>query len=259
MHPLTPAAPNKPLYRFQQSLPKLPVAPLQETAQKYLKSVKPILSDAEYAHTEKVVRDFIKPSGQGEELHKRLQERAATSKTSWLYEWWNDWAYMAYRDPVVINVSYFFVFKDELRREWKAPAKRAAALVTGALEFKRMVVEEELEPEMFKGGALSMDQFQWMFNACRIPQIPSDTTFVADPRKNTHVAVIRKNQFFTFDTRHPDGRQLSTAEIERYASTCIYVKYPGSVCSRAGFSPCIDKFRVSINKQEIRRLQLSAS
>ncbi|TPX60759.1 hypothetical protein SpCBS45565_g07413 [Spizellomyces sp. 'palustris'] len=215
MHPLTPSGPNKPLFAQQHAVPKLPVAPLQETATKYLRSLKPILSDAEYAHSEKLVREFIAPGGKGEELHKRLQERAATSSTSWLYDWWNDWSYMGYRDPVVINVSYFFVFKDELRKEWKAPVTRAAALITGALEFKRLVVEEELKPEMFKGGALSMDQYQWMFNACRIPQIPSDTTRVSDPRQNSHVVVIRKNQFFKFDTRHPDGRQLSTAEIER--------------------------------------------
>ncbi|TPX61639.1 hypothetical protein PhCBS80983_g00947 [Powellomyces hirtus] len=215
MHPLTPSAPNKPLYKFQQQLPKLPVAPLAETAEKYLASLKPILSDAEYSRSEKIVRDFVKPGGQGEQLRERLVERSKTEKTSWLYEWWNDWAYMAYRDPVVINVSYFFVFKDEIRKEWKAPAKRAASLITGALEFKQRVVGEELEPEMFKGGPLSMDQFQWMFNACRLPKKPSDTTAVSDPVKNSHIIVVRKNNFYALDTVHPDGRQLSTAEFER--------------------------------------------
>ncbi|KAI8824167.1 acyltransferase ChoActase/COT/CPT [Fimicolochytrium jonesii] len=214
MHSLTPSGPNKPLFAQQQSLPKLPVAPLQETAAKYLKSLKPLLNEQQYAHSEAVVKDFIKPGGEGEKLHKRLQERAATEKTSWLYEWWNDWAYMAYRDPVVINVSYYFVFKDELRKQWREPASRAASIVTGALEFKRLVVEEELQPETAKGGALSMDQFQWLFNACRVPTIPSDTTFVADPRKTSHVVVIRKNKFYSIETRLSDGRQLSTAEIE---------------------------------------------
>ncbi|KAJ3021209.1 Carnitine O-acetyltransferase mitochondrial [Thoreauomyces humboldtii] len=215
MHSLTPSAPGKPLYSAQQSLPKLPVAPLVETAEKYLRTLKPILSDVDYSRSEKIVKDFIKPGGQGEQLHARLEERKKSEGTSWLYEWWNDYAYMSYRDPVVINVSYFFVFKDEIRKEWKAPAKRAAALITGALEFKQKVVGEELQPETAKGGPLSMDQFQWMFNACRIPKKPSDTTAVADPQKNSHVIVIRKNQFFNLDTRHPDGRQLSTAELER--------------------------------------------
>ncbi|KAI8998120.1 acyltransferase ChoActase/COT/CPT [Gaertneriomyces semiglobifer] len=215
LHPLTPLGPNKPLYQQQAALPKLPVAPLQETAVKYLKTLKPILSEADYARSEKLVKEFVAPGGKGEQLHKRLQERAATSSTSWLYDWWNDWAYMAYRDPVVVNVSYFFVFQDELRKQWKAPASRAAALITGALEFKRLVVEQDLKPELFKGKALSMDQYQWMFNTCRIPRIPSDQTRVDDPARNSHVVVIRKNQFFSFDTRHADGRQLSTAEIEK--------------------------------------------
>ncbi len=68
---------------------------------------------------------------------------------------------------------------------------------------------------MVKGGALSMDQYQYLFNTCRIPKIPSDTTFMADPRKNNHIIVVRKNQFFSIETTHPDGRQLSSLELAR--------------------------------------------
>ncbi|KAI9090270.1 acyltransferase ChoActase/COT/CPT [Phlyctochytrium arcticum] len=218
-HALKPSGPNKPLFEHQQSLPKLPVAPLQETAVKYLRSVKAVVSEQEYAKTEAAVTEFIKPGGKGEELHKRLTEKAASEPTSWLYDWWNDWAYMAYRDPVVINVSYFFVLRDEIRKEWKAPARRAASIITGALEFKRLVVEEQLKPESTRAGPLSMDQYQWLFNACRIPAIPSDTTLVADPRKNTHIVVIRKNQFFQVETVDASGKQLSTYDIEAQLKT----------------------------------------
>ncbi|KAI8807973.1 acyltransferase ChoActase/COT/CPT [Cladochytrium replicatum] len=213
MHSLTPKSPNKPLYKYQQSLPKLPVPTLQETIPKYLKSVKAVVSPAEFEKTQAVAREFLTAGGVGETLQKRLEERAKTEKTSWLYEWWNDWSYMGYRDPVVVYVSYFFVFRDEVRRQWRNPARRAAALATAALEFRRLTVEEDLEPEMAKSGALSMDQYQWMFNSCRIPAIPSDTTRVVDPAQNNEILVIRKNKFFTFNTLHADGTQLSTAEI----------------------------------------------
>ena len=28
---------------------------------------------------------------------------------NWLADWWNEAAYIAYREPVVVNVSYFYV------------------------------------------------------------------------------------------------------------------------------------------------------
>ncbi|KAJ3106721.1 Carnitine O-acetyltransferase mitochondrial [Phlyctochytrium bullatum] len=62
------------------------------------------------------------------------------------------------------------------------PAARAASLITGAMAFRRL--------------------------------LPEDVTRTSDPNTNNHIAVIRRNQFFTLDLKHSDGSQLSTAEIE---------------------------------------------
>ncbi|KAJ3043611.1 hypothetical protein HDV00_004712 [Rhizophlyctis rosea] len=87
--------------------------------------------------TKEAVTDFARPGGIGEELQRRLLERQATKETSWLIDWWNDHAYMSYRDPTVINVSYSFVFKDDKRR--RDPSARAASIITAALEFRRLI------------------------------------------------------------------------------------------------------------------------
>ena len=42
------------LQAHQQSLPHLPVPPLQSSLEKYLLSVRPLLSEEEYRHTENV-------------------------------------------------------------------------------------------------------------------------------------------------------------------------------------------------------------
>ena len=96
----------KPLFKHQSQLPKLPVPSLEETLDRYLKSVHFLLSDAQFQQTTKVVNDF--KNGIGKELQRRLVARAESSQSSWLIDWWNDYAYMSYRDPVVINVNYFF-------------------------------------------------------------------------------------------------------------------------------------------------------
>jgi carnitine O-acetyltransferase len=122
------------MLRFQASLPHLPVPSLDSTGSKYLETVRPHLTDAEFKTTEAIVRDFV-ASPQSAELQRRLQDRAAQpGMQNWLADWWNEAAYMGYRDPVVVYVSYFFVHADDkLRRD---PAKRASALVKATMLFR---------------------------------------------------------------------------------------------------------------------------
>ncbi|KAJ3356447.1 Carnitine O-acetyltransferase mitochondrial [Allomyces javanicus] len=205
--------PEGKLFAAQATLPKLPVPTLDETLAKYLVTVRPLLSDADYARTEAAVREFAKPGGQGEQLQQRLLERAEAEKaTSWLASWWNDYAYMAYRDPVVINVNYFFQFVDDRLR--RAQTERAASLIQAAVAFRKLVVSQELPPEMARTTPLCSVQYQYLFNSCRIPKKPSDVPATFDPATHNHVVVIRKNQFFVFDVIDASGRTLSTAEIQ---------------------------------------------
>ncbi|KAI9014355.1 acyltransferase ChoActase/COT/CPT [Phycomyces nitens] len=201
-----------PMLRYQKNLPKLPVPALHNTLQKYLQSVRPLLSDEDFQKTQTAVNEFEAPGGIGEKLQERLLAKANDPKVvNWMEDWWLDQAYMGYRDPVVIYVSYFFLYKDDKLR--KAPANRAAAITTAALEFKKMVVEKTLEPEYAKGEPMCMDSYKYMFNNCRIPKKPSDFEAQFDPIANTHVVVIRKNKFYLVDTVH-NGQQLSTQELQ---------------------------------------------
>jgi len=149
------------MLRFEESLPKLPIPTLQETALRYLKSVQPLLSTSELASTTKAVQEFIKPGGLGIKLQEKLIARRQDPKhKNWIYEWWNDAAYLAYRDPVVPYSSYFYSHRDNRRQ--RNPSKRAAAISTAVLEFKKQVDQETLEPELTKKlanvhGELSVD------------------------------------------------------------------------------------------------------
>jgi carnitine O-acetyltransferase len=111
------------------------VPSLSSTATKYLESVRPHVDDAAFAKTEAAVNEFV-ASAQGAELQKRLEARAAEPGTkNWLSEWWNDAAYMGYRDPVVVFVSYFYVhLDDKLRRD----ATRAASLIKAMMSFREI-------------------------------------------------------------------------------------------------------------------------
>ncbi|KAI1143183.1 acyltransferase ChoActase/COT/CPT [Hypoxylon sp. FL0543] len=200
------------MLRFQDSLPRLPVPTLEETAARYVKSLHPLLSPVEFAASKKAVDEFIKPGGVGQKLQEKLIARRENPKIkNWLYEWWNDAAYLSYRDPVVPYVSYFYSHRDDRRR--RNPAKRAAAITTAALEFKKQVDTGSLEPEYMKKLPICMDSYKWMFNTSRVPAKPADYPVKYDPNEHKHIIVIRKNQFFKV-AHEVDGKQLNTTELE---------------------------------------------
>ncbi|KAK0715007.1 acyltransferase ChoActase/COT/CPT [Lasiosphaeris hirsuta] len=202
-----------PMLRFQESLPRLPVPTLEETAARYIKTLKPLLSQTELDASTKAVEDFIAPNGPGRRLQEKLLARRESPKhKNWLYEWWNDAAYLSYRDPVVPYVSYFYSHRDDRRR--RDPAKRAAAITTAALEFKKQVDTGALEPEYMKKLPICMDSYQWMFNCSRVAAKPADYPVKFDPSEHKHILVVRKNQFFKI-AHEINGKQLNTAELEQ--------------------------------------------
>ncbi|KAI1426838.1 acyltransferase ChoActase/COT/CPT [Xylaria sp. FL1777] len=201
-----------PMLRFQESLPRLPVPTLEETAARYVKSIHPLLSPVEFAASKKAVDEFIRPGGAGEKLQKKLiAKREDPNVKNWIYEWWNDAAYLSYRDPVVPYVSYFYSHRDDRRR--RNPAKRAAAITTAALEFKKQVDSGTLEPEYMKKLPICMDSYKWMFNASRVAAKPADYPVKYDAKDHKHIVAIRKNQFFKI-AHEVNGQQLNTTELE---------------------------------------------
>ncbi|PTD12093.1 Carnitine O-acetyltransferase, mitochondrial [Fusarium culmorum] len=202
-----------PMLRWQDSLPRLPVPTLEETASRYLKTLHPLLSASEYEASKKAVDEFVRPGGVGSKLQEKLVAKREDPNTkNWIYEWWNDAAYLSYRDPVVPYVSYFYSHRDDRRR--RDPAKRAAAITTSVLEFKKQVDAGTLEPEYMKKLPICMDSYQWMFNASRVAAKPADHPVKFSAEENKHIIVIRKNQFFKIQ-HEIDGKQLNTSELEQ--------------------------------------------
>lgn len=200
------------MLRFQESLPRLPVPTLDETAARYLKSLHPLLSPGEFEQSKKAVADFVKPDGIGSKLQAKLLARREHPKhKNWIYDWWNDAAYLSYRDPVVPYVSYFYSHRDDRKR--RDPVKRAAAISTAVLSFKKAVDEGTLEPEYMKKLPICMDSYQWMFNASRVPAKPADYPVKYDPKAHKHLVAIRKNNVYRI-VHEVDGKQLNTAELE---------------------------------------------
>jgi carnitine O-acetyltransferase len=184
-----------------------------ETAKRYIKTLHPLLSKSEFEHSKKAVVEFVKPGGAGELLQQRLNARREDPNVkNWIYEWWNNAAYLAYRDPVIPYVSYFYSHRDDRKR--RDPAKRAAAMTSAVLEFKKQVDAGDLEPEYMKKLPIAMSSYEYMFNCCRIPAKPADYPVKYDYKEHPYIVVVRKNQFFKVYTE-ANGKQLNTTELEQ--------------------------------------------
>ena len=132
---IDPAEP--PMLRYQASLPKLPVPSLDSTCEKYLATVKPFLSNRKFSFAQSSVSSFLH-SQLAIQLQSRLIDRASHPETqNWLSDWWNEVAYMGYRDPVVVYVSYFYVHVNDPSRT--DSAARAASLIKAMLPFRELV------------------------------------------------------------------------------------------------------------------------
>lgn len=99
-------------YEQQASLPHLPVPPLSATLAKLKDSLRAMaLSEDEYLTSVRRIEEFGKQEGVGETLQKRLEAKRETEEREggrgqWLEEWWDEVAYMGYRDPVGFSYAY---------------------------------------------------------------------------------------------------------------------------------------------------------
>jgi carnitine O-acetyltransferase len=72
--------------KYQDSLPKLPIPPLDATLDKYLRALEGLQSPQEHERTAAVVKEF-RESGEGQRFLERLQKYAET-RSSYIEEFW---------------------------------------------------------------------------------------------------------------------------------------------------------------------------
>jgi carnitine O-acetyltransferase len=216
------------LYAHMPSLPQLPIPPLAESLALYLESTKPFTTEASFAETKARVEAFGASGGLGERLQARLEAHrdalaANGESTSWLADWWDNLAYVDYRDSLPFYVSYFYAFADDTRGR-TGQVERAASLIKGFAHARNLVQSGALAPEgSEKRGYLCSNGYKYLFNSCRIPGPTVDFVHCYDPSdpRAMEVTVSRKGQFFAFSMLGPDGRLLSVAAVEEQLRSIV--------------------------------------
>ncbi|XP_017137735.1 carnitine O-palmitoyltransferase 2, mitochondrial [Drosophila miranda] len=221
-----------PTLYFQRSLPRLPIPRLEQTCQRFLAAVEPLLTPQEQGGTRRAVEEFRQ--GPGMELHVRLQASDAANKhTSYISQPWFD-MYLADRVPLPLNYNPLLVMKSDPRPEYQQQVVRATNLIISSLRFWRSLQADLLEPEVyhmdakksdtagyrrwmkvapkalatyasyaFKAFPLDMSQYSRLFGTARIPRLGRDELVQAPDSK--HVLVMRRGHMYAVNVLDSSG------------------------------------------------------
>uniref|UniRef100_A0A8C3ARP0 Carnitine O-acetyltransferase n=1 Tax=Cyclopterus lumpus TaxID=8103 RepID=A0A8C3ARP0_CYCLU len=210
----------------QKGLPSLPVPPLQQTCERYISALEPIVEVDELKHTKELVDEFQKAGGVGERLQRGLEKRARSTE-NWLSEWWVQVAYLDYRLPVVVHSSPGLVLPRMNFSDKQGQIRFAAKLIAGVLDFKMMIDNETLPVEYMGGKSLCMNQYYEVLSSCRVPGLKRDSV-VNHAKRSTppkHIAVVHNLQFYVLEVYNSDGTPLTADEfcvqLERICSSSL--------------------------------------
>uniref|UniRef100_H3CTB3 Choline O-acetyltransferase n=1 Tax=Tetraodon nigroviridis TaxID=99883 RepID=H3CTB3_TETNG len=188
-----------------QGLPKLPLPPLKDTLDTYLKCMKHLLTEDQFTKTQSIVKQFGAPGGVGELLQSKLAEKREKS-VNWLSLTWLNDMYMNNRLALPVNSSPVMVFPQQNFRAPIDSLRFAAHLISGVLEYKTLLDARALPVDYARGQlagtAMCMEQYYRLFTTYRLPGPERDTLVVQESSvmpEPEHIIVACKNQFFVLD------------------------------------------------------------
>ncbi|XP_039365912.1 carnitine O-palmitoyltransferase 1, brain isoform isoform X2 [Mauremys reevesii] len=196
------------LYSYQASLPRLPVPPVSDTVQRYLESMRPLLSDSHFQRAAALGRDFERSLGPRLQWYLTLKSWWATNYVS---DWWEEYVYLRGRGPLMVNSNYYamdFLYVTPTPLQ----AARAGNGVHAVLLYRRLLNREQIKPLMIQGTLpMCSAQYERMFNTTRVPGVEADS--LQHRRDSRHIAVFHAGRFFRVGLYH-GGRLLGPRELQ---------------------------------------------
>uniref|UniRef100_A0A8C4Y9Y2 carnitine O-palmitoyltransferase n=1 Tax=Gopherus evgoodei TaxID=1825980 RepID=A0A8C4Y9Y2_9SAUR len=182
------------LYSYQASLPRLPVPPIRDTVQRYLESMRPLLSDSHFQHTAALGRDFEHSLGPRLQWYLTLKSWWATNYVS---DWWEEYVYLRGRGPLMVNSNYYamdFLYVTPTPLQ----AARAGNVVHALLLYRRLLNREQIKPGRPPRLA---------------PTSRSPPDSLQHRQDSRHIAVFHAGRFFRVGLYH-GGQLLGPRELQ---------------------------------------------
>ncbi|KAF0697627.1 Aste57867_11717 [Aphanomyces stellatus] len=190
------------------NVPRLPVPQLNDTLEKYLKSVQPLVTPDEFKEHRKLVEDF--GLGANRSVGRQLQDDLIKQEFidamgraypfSYIEKWW-DAMYLGGRYPNPINVNPGYGLIDEAKGSVLAdPLVRTSTFVVSLLKWFHKVKSDKLEQDPKQ----CMAAYAKQLGTAKIPQQDMDT-LQFNPRSE-HIVVLHRNAFYKVNVL--DGKKI---------------------------------------------------
>ncbi|KAM4747541.1 carnitine O-palmitoyltransferase 1, muscle isoform [Rhinophrynus dorsalis] len=196
------------LYSFQMSLPKLPVPPLEDTIQRYLQSVQPLLDDEKFSRMKVLAEEFQTDLGRKLQKYLHLKSWWASNYVS---DWWEEYIYLRGRGPIMVNSNYYAM--DFLTvTPTSIQAARSGNAIHAMLLYRKKL-ERGLIPPVMALGIVPMCSYQMerMFNTTRIPGMETDR--LHHLVESRHVCVYHKGRYYRLGL-YQDGTLLTPRQLQ---------------------------------------------
>ncbi|XP_053307216.1 choline O-acetyltransferase [Spea bombifrons] len=188
-----------------ESLPKLPVPPLQQTMDMYLRCMKHLVTEEQYKKSKTNVEKFMMPGGVGEMLQQKLLEKREKTE-NWIHQYWLDDMYLHNRLPLPVNSSPAVIFSRHNFQDVNDHLRFTANLISGVLDYKTLLDLRALPMDyargQLSGQPMCMKQYYGLFSSYRLPGGTKDTLVAQESSvmpEPEHIIVACNNQFFVLD------------------------------------------------------------
>ncbi|GAA6059823.1 hypothetical protein JCM10212_003735 [Sporobolomyces blumeae] len=241
MFALTPYRAEQPrTFAHTKSLPRLPVPPLAQSLDKYVRSLRPFLLDqaAREGENDNWVEQELEKrrtwakefeGGLGKVLQERLKDIDRITPNNWLDDhFWLNVAYHSWRVPLPVNSNWWLLMKEDeaIPADFRASipeqgqftdwqVRRAAKLTQRLVDFKLRLDRQEILPDSSRAGPFEMFQYSRVFGVTRVPHHPSDTLVHSPhPHPSKYITVMANDHFYSLDVVGADGNAVAPADLE---------------------------------------------
>ena len=202
--PITPT-----MYTYQSTLPCLPLPSVRGTCERYLKSVRHLVSTERYKELEKMAGEF--QGGLGARIQRYLWLWWLCNK-NYVSNWWIKYVYLRGRSPIMINSNYYIL--DLVAKHTTCQAARASQVINIVARYKDKLDNELIDPIMIRDTIpLCMDQYKRTFGTTRRPGHEEDSLVHVPASQSQHVVIMRHGRFYELPLKW-NGRLLTPPELE---------------------------------------------
>ena len=174
-----------------------------------------------------MINHFFGQDGEAMKLQEKLHAWDQSRQGSWLTPFWDD-LYLKSRDPLPFSTNFNVLLKNKsYNNRVTELAGKISVLVA---EYYHKIIDEKIEPSMYKGKPLDMGQYKNIFRSVRVPKLERDDFRVADfNKKNNHVVILHRNNIYKVPVTNHEGIIYQSIDIADAIEAAINDGNPAKV------------------------------